>query len=163
MVWVWRGCLGLLIAAYAAWLVLPLLQPLWSGGSLNEAIAAVQVESARLGGFLPSLWLSASVLYFVSAVMTVARIGAAPGAYFLAFGCELIQRVLLQETQDAAIANTPQRVAETLQALGFAVAPGPAALSVLLIVGLLVLMSGVWRGQKGQALTRHWTEPPAYA
>lgn len=163
MVWVWRVCLGLLIAAYAAWLVLPLLQPLVSGGSLNEAIAAVQAESASLGAFLPSLWLSAAVLYLAAAIMTVARIGAAPGAYFLAFGCELIQRVFLQETRDAGIANTPQRVAETLHALGLTLEPGPAVLSALLIIGLLVLMSGVWRGAKGQALTRHWTEPPAYA
>lgn len=163
MVWVWRACLGFLIAAYAGWLVWPLLQPLTAGGALNDAIASVAAEAARLGGLLPSLWLAAAILYLAAAVMTVTRIGAAPGAYFLAFGCELIQRLLLQGTQGASLSDTPQRVAGALQKVNLGVSPVPITLSALLIVGLLVLMSGVWRGQKGQALTRHWTEPPIYA
>lgn len=163
MVWVWRACLGLLIATYGGWLVWPLIQPLTAGGSMPDAIAAVTGEAARLGGLLPSLWLGSAVLYLIAGVLTAARVDAAPGAYFLAFGGEVIQRVLLQWTPGATITDTPARVAATLQPLIPALEPGPASLAALFAVGLLVVMTGAWRGHKGHALTRHWTQPPVYA
>jgi hypothetical protein len=163
MVWVWRACLGLLIAAYAGWLVWPLIQPLTAGGGVSDAAAALTTETARLGALLPSLWIGSALLYLVSAVLTAARIGAAPGAYFLAFGGEVIQRVLLQWAPEATLGDTPARIAAALQPFDLAVQPGPTALAALFAVGLLVLMSGAWRGHKGHALTRHWTQPPVYA
>ncbi|WP_029417065.1 hypothetical protein [Brevundimonas bacteroides] len=163
MVWVWRACLGLLIAAYAGWLVWPLVQPLTAGGGVADALPAVTEEAGRLGGFLPSLWLASAALYLIAAVLTAARVGAAPGAYFLAFGAEVIQRALLQATPGATISDTPARIAAALQPLVPAIEPGPASLAALFAVGLLVVMTGTWRGQKGHALTRHWTQPPVYA
>lgn len=163
MVWVWRGCLGLLIAAYAGWLAWPFVQPLSTGASIPDAVASVTGEAARLGGLLPSLWLGSAALYLIAGVLTAARVGAAPGAYFLAFGGELIQRVLLQWTPGATISDTPARIAAAIQPLNLAVQPGPASLVALFAVGLLVVMTGAWRGHKGHALTRHWTQPPIYA
>lgn len=163
MIWVWRACLGVLIAAYAGWLVWPLVEPLTAGGQASVAVAAVTTETARLGSLLPSLWLGSAALYLIAAVLTAARIGAAPGAYFLAFGGEVIQRALLQNAPDATITDTPARIAAALQPLNLAVEPAPASLVALLSVGLLVVMSGVWRGHKGHALTRHWTQPRVYA
>lgn len=163
MVWVWRACLGLLIAAYAGWLVWPLVEPLPAGGDVSGSISALTSETARLGGLLPSLWLGSAALYLIAAILTAARVGAAPGAYFLAFGAEVIQRVLLQSAPGATLSDTPARIAATLQPLNLAVEPGPASLAAVFAVGLLVLMTGTWRGQKGHALTRHWTQPPVYA
>ena len=163
MVWVFRVCLGLLIAAYAFWLAFPLLVPLTTGGSVADAIAATTAEAGRLGWALPSLWLGSVVLYLIAAVLPAGGIGAAPGAYFLAFGAEVIQRLLLQTTPDAVLVDTPARISAALEPLNLTVDPGPLALAAALAVGLLVLMTGVWRGQKGQALTRHWTQPPIYA
>lgn len=163
MVWVFRLCLGLLIAAYAIWLASPLLVPLTTGGALADAIAATTAEAGRLGWTLPSLWLGSIGLYLIAALLTVGGVGAAPGAYFLAFGAEVIQRLLLKTSPDAALVDTPARVATALQPLNLIVDPGPLALGTALAVGLLVLMTGVWRGQRGQALTRHWTQPPIYA
>ena len=160
MVWVFRICLGRLVAAYAGWLVWPLIEPLTTGGSVAGVVGAVSTETGRLGAALPSLWLGSAALYLVSAFLTAGGVGAAPGAYFLAFGGEVIQRLLLQSTTDATLSDTPARVASALAALNLTVDPGPLALGALLAVGLLVLMTGVWRGQKGQALTRHWTQPP---
>jgi hypothetical protein len=162
MVWVWRACLGLLIAAYAGWLVWPLLEPLTAGGDASDVAAALTRETARLGALLPSLWLGPALLYVISAVLTAARIGAAPGAYFLAFGAEITQRVLLQTAPEATLSDTPARVAAARQPLNLAVEPAPASLAALFAVGLLVLMAGTWRGLKGHALTRHWTQPPVY-
>jgi hypothetical protein len=163
MVWVWRACLGLLIAAYAGWLIWPLLQPLTAGGDVTGALTALTRETSRLGGLPPSLWLGSTALYLIAAVLTAARIGAAPGAYFLAFGAEVIQRVLLQNAPGASLSDTPARIAAAIQTLNLAIEPGPASLAALLAVGLLVLMAGTWRGHKGHALTRHWTQPPVYA
>lgn len=163
MVWVWRACLGLLIAAYAGWLIWPLAEPLTADGGASVALSTLTAETAGVGRLLPSLWLGSAALYLVAAVLTAARIGAAPGAYFLAFGGEVIQRVLLQRAPDATLSDTPARIAAALQPLNLAVEPGPVALTALLAVGLLVVMTGAWRGQKGHALTRHWTQPPVYA
>lgn len=160
MVWVWRACLGLLIAAYAGWLVWPVLQPLTAGGSLTDAFATITAEAARLGGILPSLWLAAAALYLAAAVMTAARIGAPPAAYFLAFAGEVIQRVLLQSAPDATVTDTPQRLAAAAQSLNLTVEPGPLSLSALLVVGLMVIMSGAWHGQKDQTWPLHWTRSP---
>lgn len=163
MVWVWRACLGLLIAAYAGWLIWPLAHPLATGGSVADAALALSTEAAGMGWSLVGLWLGASVLYLAAAVLTAAGLGAAPGAYFLAFGAEVIQRLLLQSAPRATLSDTPTRIADLLAPLNLAVDPGPLALGALLAVGMLVLMTGVWRGHKGQALTRHWTQPPLYA
>jgi hypothetical protein len=160
MVWVWRACLGLLIAAYAGWLVWPVLQPLTAGGSISGAIAVITAEASRLGGVIPLLWLAAALLYVAAAVMTVAGLGGAPGAYFLAFACELIQRVLLQSAPDATVTDTPQRLVAVAQSLNVSVEPGPLSLSAMLVVGLLVVMSGVWHGQKDLIWPQHWTRSP---
>lgn len=160
MVWVWRACLGLIIAAYAGWLVWPVVQPLTAGGSLTDAFATITAEAARLGGILPSLWLAAAVLYLAAAVMTAARVGAPPVAYFLAFASEVIQRVLLQSAPDATVTDTPQRLAAAAQSLNLTVEPGPLSLSALLVVGLMVIMSGAWHGQKDQTWPLHWTRSP---
>lgn len=161
MAWVFRIVLSLLIAAYAGWLVWPLVELLRTGVSPSGIVSAVNAEAALLGWALPSLWLSAILLYAIAAVMTAGGLGAAPGAYFLAFGAEVIQRLLLQSASEATLVDTPARIAANLAPL--AVDSGPLALAVLLAVGLLVLMTGTWRGHKGQALTRHWTQPPLYA
>jgi hypothetical protein len=163
MAWVFRIILGMAIAAYAGWLAWPLIQPLTAGGSPSEVISAVTTEADLLGGVLPSLWLGSALLYLVAAVLTAGGLGAAPGAYFLGFGAEVIQRLLLQSAPDPALVDTPARIAAVLAPLNLAVDSGPLALGALLAVGLLVLMTGTWRGHKGQALTRHWTEPPIYA
>ena len=163
MVWVWRAGLGVLIAAYAAWLVWPAVQPLADGGSIAGLTGAVAAEAARLGWLLPSLWLGSAVLYLIAAILTAGGVGAAPGAYFLAFVVDVIQRLLLQATSEAALVDTPARLAAALRTLNLAVDPGPLSLAALLAVGLLVLVTGVWRGQKGHALTRHWTTPPVHA
>lgn len=163
MVWVWRVCLGGLIAAYAGWLLWPLADRLATGGTIADLSAAVYAEAARLGWARVGLWLAAAVLYLASAVLTGAGIGAAPGAYFLAFGAEVIQRLLLQSGPQATLSDTPTRIAALLAPLNLAIDPGPLALAILLAVGMLVLMTGVWRGHKGHALTRHWTQPPLYA
>lgn len=163
MVWVWRACLGFVIAAYAGWLVWPLVQPLTAGDHASVAVATLTTESGRLGALLPSLWLASAVLYLISAILTAACIGAAPGAYFLAFAGEVIQRVLLQSAPEATLSDTPARVAAALQPLNLTIEPGPASLAAVFAVGLLVLMTGSWRGLKGHALTRHWTQPPVYA
>lgn len=163
MVWVWRACLGILIAAYAGWLLWPLVQPLTAGGSISGQVGAVTSEAAGLGWTLPALWLASAALYLIAAVLTAGGVGAAPGAYFLAFVGEVIQRLLLQALPEAALVDTPARIAGALRPLNLAVDPGPLALAALLAVGLLVLMTGAWRGQTGQALTRHWTQPPVYA
>lgn len=163
MAWVFRIVLGLLIAAYAGWLIWPLVEPMTTGVSPSDIIRAVNAEAGQLGWALPSLWLGAALLYAIAAVMTAGGLGAAPGAYFLAFGAEVIQRLLLQSAPDATLVDTPSRVASDLAPLNLAVESGPLALAALLAVGLLVLMTGTWRGHKGQALTRHWTQPPVYA
>ena len=163
MVWMFRVCLGLLIAAYAGWLVWPLIQPLTAGGSIAGVASVLTTEAGRPGGALPSLWLGAAVLYAMAAGLTAGGIGAAPGAYFLAFAAEVIQRLLLQAAPPSALVDTPARIAAALAPLNLAVDPGPLVLTVLVEIGLLVLMTGVWRGQKGQALTRHWTRPPVSA
>jgi hypothetical protein len=163
MVWVWRACLGVLIAAYAGWLVWPLIQPLTEGSSISGLVRAVTSEAAQLGWTLPAMWLASSALYMIAAVLTAGGVGAAPGAYFLAFMSEVIQRLLLQSVAEAALVDTPARIAAALRPLDLVVDPGPLALAALLAVGLLVLMTGAWRGQSGQALTRHWTQPPVYA
>lgn len=163
MVWVWRACLGALIAVYAVWLVWPLVQPLTEGGSISGLAAALTSQATRLGWILPALWLSSAALYLVAAVLTASGVGAAPGAYFLAFAGEVIQRLLLQSVAQTEMVDTPARIAGALLPLNLTVDPGPLALATLLAVGLLVLMTGVWRGLKGEALTRHWTRPPVYA
>lgn len=163
MVWVWRACLGVLIAAYAGWLLWPLVEPLTSRGDVSVAVSALTAETTQVGAVLPSLWLGSAGLYLVAAVMTAARVGAAPGAYFLAFGGEVIQRVLLQTAPEAMLSDTPARVAAALEPLNLAVETGPASLAALFAVGLMVVMTGAWRGLKGHALTRHWTQPPLYA
>ncbi|WP_156320258.1 hypothetical protein [Brevundimonas sp. AAP58] len=141
----------------------PLIQPLAAGGSISEPITAASQEMARVGGLLPSLWIGSILLYLIAAALTAVRAGAAPGAYFLGFGSEVIQRVLLQWTPEASITDTLARVAAALATLKIGMEPGPASLAALFAVGLLVVMTGTWRGQNGQALTRHWTQPPVYA
>ncbi len=163
MVWVCRIVLAVLVGAYGGWLVWPLIEPLTTGGSTADVLAAVSNEAARLGWALPSLWLGSALLYLVAAVFTAGGIGAAPGAYFLAFGAEVIQRLLLQSAPEATLVDTPARLASALAPLNLAVDSGPLALGAMLALGLLVLMTGAWRGKKGHALTRHWTEPPVYA
>lgn len=164
MVWVWRACLGVLIAAYAGWLIWPLVEPLTAGGPVAGSVsAAVSTEAARLGWALPSLWLGSAALYLIAAGLTAGGIGAAPGAFFLAFVGEVIQRLLLQSAPQAALVDTPARIASVTAPLNLSVDPGPLSLAALLAVGLLVLMTGAWRGRSGQALTRHWTQPPVYA
>lgn len=163
MAWVFRIVLSLMIAAYAGWLLWPLIQPLSAGGSPADIIAVVTAEAEQLGGALPLLWLASALLYLIAAVMTAGGLEGAPGAYFLAFGGEVIQRLLLQSAPDAALVDTPARVASGIAPLNLAVDSGPLALGALLAFGLLVVMTGAWRGQKGQALTRDWTQPPLYA
>ncbi len=163
MVWVWRACLAILIAAYAGWLLWPVIAPLTDGGSFEEPVSALRSEAQRLGWALPSLWIASAVLYLIAAGLTAGGVGAAPGAYFLAFLGEVVQRLLLQSTSGAALTDTPDRIAAALAPLGLAVDPGPASLATLLAVGLLVLLTGAWRVRAGQALTRDWTRPPVYA
>lgn len=163
MAWVFRIILSLVIAAYAGWLIWPLVGAVTTGVSPSDVLGALNAEAGRLGWALPSLWLGAAALYAIAAVMTAGGLGAAPGAYFLAFGAEVIQRLLLQSVPGATLVDTPSRVAADLAPLNLMVDSGPLALGALLAVGLMVLMTGTWRGHKGHALTRHWTQPPIYA
>ena len=132
MVWVWRACLGLLIAAYAGWLIWPLVETLAAGGDVAGALTALTRETSRLGGLLPSLWLGSAALYLIAAVLTAARVGAAPGAYFLAFGAEVIQRVLLQSAPEAIlcwIARRNPRAGAERPARSFTLAGGSSSLA----------------------------------
>lgn len=163
MVWVWRACLGVFIAAYAGWLVWPLVEPLTAGGTVGGMAGVVSAEVQRLGWTLPSLWLGSAALYLIAAGLTAGGVGAAPGAFFLAFVGEVIQRLLLQSAPQTVLVDTTARLASLTAPLNLSVDPGPLSLAALMAVGLLVLMTGAWRGHRGQALTRHWTRPPVYA
>lgn len=163
MVWAVRAGLGLTILAYAVWLIWPAVQPLVAGATGATVVSSIVDEATRIGWAAVGLWLAASLLYLVAGGLTAGGVVAAPGAYFLAFAAEILLRLVLRDAAGANLSDVAARGSASLAGLRLAVDAAPLALGALLAVGLLVLMTGAWRGGNGRALTRDWTRPPVYA
>lgn len=163
MIWVLRIFAGFVVLAYAAWLALPVVDTAWQAQSVAQAWTTLGGPSSRQGGVLAGLWIAVVMLYAVSGALTASGIAWAPGIYFLGFAGDILLRLALLGDQAAApVLDVGVRTAEALRAAGLVLDAAPLSLGVLMAVGLCILALGVWRGQKGAALTRSWTEAPVW-
>jgi len=165
MVWVLRACLGLLVFAYAAWLGLPLAQGLTSGVTVIQTWTALVPGSGLGGSALAGLMLGMVVLYALSGLATAAGLSWAPALYFGGYLSEIgLRLAVATERQPVpATLDIATRIEGLLRPLGLMVEATPLMMGALLAVGLCILATGVWRGQKGAALTRVWTQAPVWA
>ncbi|WP_269515287.1 hypothetical protein [Brevundimonas subvibrioides] len=165
MVWGLRICLGALVLAYAAWLGLPLVEALSAGTPPMKVWANLAQGESPMGLTFAGLFMATILLYGLGGIATAARLNWAPGLYFAGFLGEITLRLAgtgagqpLPSALDIAA-----RADVTLRPFGVLVETTPLVLAALLAVGLCILAMGVWRGQKGAALTHIWTRPPVWA
>lgn len=160
MVWVLRVGLGLVILAYATWLAWPVAE-LLAGGVDVATVWRLAGGGDGPGAAMAALWIAVVVLYVVSGALTAAGLSWAPGAWLLAFSGEILLR-LDRSTGDAtpSLTDIAARTAEGLRQLGVVLDPAPLSIAGLLATGCLIVGLGAWHGQKGDALTRSWTEAP---
>jgi|GEM_PF-2597514 len=166
MVWVLRFLLGVMVVAYATWLGLPLGEALGSGTTLPQLWASLAAPGSTVAAVSAGVLLTTILLYGLGGVATIGGLSLAPGLYFFAFVCEISLRLAVA----SGIARTTSpafdlagRADAALHIFGLHVASTPLTMAALLGLGLFILASGVWRGQKGDALTRVWTQPPVWA
>jgi len=106
------------------------------------------------------------VLYAASGLATAAGQTWAPGLFFSGFVGEIGLRLAVASEVFGPAApgiDIATRVEAALARIGLVVEATPLTLATLLALGLCILATGVWRGQKGSALTRDWTRPPVWA
>lgn len=165
MVWGLRICLGALVLAYAAWLGLPLVEAVSAETPVMQVWADLAPTGSPLGPGLAILLLATILLYGLGGIATALRLSWAPGLFFLGFLGEIALRLTVAgETQTVPAAlDIAARADAALRPFGVLVETTPLSLAALLAVGLCILATGVWRGQKGAALTRVWTQPPVWA
>lgn len=161
MVWVFRISLGLMILAYVAWQAWPVAD-LLSQGTAPSDLWALAGGASLPGAVTAAAWVAVILLYAVSGVLTAAGLSWAPGAWFLAFGGEILLRLDLSPTGARPLIDMASRAAEAFRLAGVGLDPAPLSMAVLLGVGLLVVAVGAWRGWKGAALTRSWAVLPVW-
>lgn len=166
MVWVLRILLGVLAVAYATWLALPLGEAVAAGQTVGQVWSSLASTGPAGAPMLAAGLLATIVLYGAGGVATTAGWTGAPGLFFLGFVGDIALRLAVAggavRPGDATL-DIGGRAAATLRPLGVMVESTPLTMAALLAVGLAILATGVWRGQKGAALTRVWTEPPVWA
>lgn len=162
MVWVFRISLGLVIVAYATWHAWPAVTLISEGVRVSE-LWELAGGGSRPGGGAVVAWLGVVALYAVSGLLAAGGVSWAPGAYFLAFGGEILLRL------DLSPAGTPSplidiagRSSEALRQAGVGLDPAPLAIAALLATGLLIVALGAWRGWRDAALTRSWAVLPVW-
>lgn len=166
MVWVLRILLGVLAAGYAAWLALPLGQALAAGQTFGQVWSSLASAGSTEGLTVAAGLLATIVLYGAGGLATAAGRTWAPGLFFLGFMGEIILRLAVAAgavQPDTAALDIGGRVEAILRPMGVMVEATPLTLAALLALGLAILATGVWRGQKGAALTRVWTQTPLWA
>lgn len=163
MVWVLRICVGLLVLAYAAWLAWPVLDLATQGVDPTRIWVLATGSAGAPGAAVAGLWCAIALLYAIAGVLTGAGLTWAPGAYFLAFAGEILFRLSLVDRPAPDLIDIAARTAAGLRQSGLGLDPAPMVLGGLLAMGLLVLALGVWRGRGGAALTRSWTQAPAWS
>lgn len=165
MVWALRICLAALVLAYAAWLALPPGTALAAGVPLLQVWSDLAPVASVPAATLAGMFLAIVALYGTSGVATTLGLNGAPGLFFLGFVGEIAVRLVIAGGTPtvAPTLDIAARVESALRPFGVLVETTPLALAALLAVGLCILVTGVWRGQTGAALTRIWTQPPVYA
>ncbi|WP_396595050.1 hypothetical protein [Brevundimonas sp. R86498] len=162
MVWVFRISLGLMILAYVAWQAWPVADLLSHGATASD-IWALAGGASIPGAVTAAAWIAVILLYAVSGVLTAAGLSWAPGAWFLAFGGEILLRLDLSPAgAPPPLIDMAGRAAEAFRLAGVGLDPAPLSMAALLGVGLLVVALGAWRGWKGAALTRSWAVLPVW-
>lgn len=161
MVWVFRIGLGVAILAYATWLAWPLVELLSRGVGATEVWRLAGGAAGLGGGAVVAVWMAVILLYGLSGLLTAAGLSWAPGAWFLAFGGEILLRLDLPGPSSPLI-DIASRTAEGLRHAGVALDPAPLTIAALLATGLLIVALGAWRGWKGAALTRSWAVLPVW-
>lgn len=166
MVWVLRALVGAAVLLYAAWLSLPPAEALAAGATITQAWAGLAPTSQPQGSALAGVLLATIGLYGLGGVATVAGLSWAPGLFFLGFLGDIALRLAVAIGMAGAVPGALDLGARTdasLRPLGVPVETTPLAMAVLLAIGLCILATGVWRGQKGAALTRDWTRLTVWA
>ncbi|AQR60630.1 hypothetical protein BZG35_02430 [Brevundimonas sp. LM2] len=166
MIWVLRVLLAIVIVAYATWLALPLGAALAAGQTVGQVWSGLAATGSTEALMIAAGLLATIVLYGAGGLATAAGWSWAPGLFFLGFMGDIVLRLAVaggavQPGTEAL--EIGARAEAMLRPLGVTVETTPLTLAILLAVGLAVLATGVWRGQKGAALTRVWTEPPLWA
>jgi hypothetical protein len=161
MVWVFRIGLGVAILAYATWLAWPVVDLLSRGVGAPDVWRLAGGASGIPDAAVAAVWIAVILLYGLSGLLTAAGLPWAPGAWFLAFGGEILLRLDLPGPSSPLI-DIATRAGEGLQQAGLGLDPAPLTLAALLATGLLILALGAWRGWKGAALTRSWAVLPVW-
>jgi len=166
MVWVLRIILGAAVLAYAAWLSLPLIDALQAGQSVGQVWAGLAPSGSSQAMAVATAFLLTVLLYGLGGLATATGLTVAPGLFFLGFGGDIVLRLLVAGGMAEPVPTVMDIAARSdaaLRPLGLMVETTPLALAALLALGLCILATGVWRGQKGAALTRVWTEQTVWA
>lgn len=144
MVWVLRLLLAVAVLAYAAWLAQPLTAPFLGGQPVADSLAQARTVAEGSGSPQAGLWLGAIALYIIGAVLIAIGHTQAAGAYFMGFVSETLLRLTLDQVGPGGAADIATRAAEAVAPVGMVVDPAPIMLAGLVIVGLLVLATGLW-------------------
>ena len=161
MVWVLRVFLGALALGYAAWLCQPLAEALSSGLSIPQVWSGL----AENGTLLAATLLATIACYGLGGLATVAGLTWAPALYFAGVVGDIALRLAVTSGAAEPVApalDVAARIDAALRPLGVLVETTPLTLAALLTLGLCILATGVWRGQKAVPLTDFWNHPPVW-
>ena len=163
MVWGLRICLCALALAYAAWLGWPMVEALSSGETVTRVWAGLAPDGTLRAMALAGLLVSIIVLYGLGGLATAAGLTWAPGLFFAGFAGEIGLRLAAEGGVSSPTLDVAARTEQALRPFGVLVDTTPISLATLLVLGLCIVATGVWRGQNGDALTRVWTGLPPRA
>ncbi|ADK99864.1 hypothetical protein [Brevundimonas subvibrioides] len=163
MVWGLRICLCALVLAYAAWLGWPMVEALSSGQTVAQVREALAPDGSRQAMALAALLLATIALYGLGGLATAAGLTWAPGLFFAGFAGEIGLRLAAEGGVPSPALDLAARAEQALRPFGVLVDTTPLSLATLLVSGLCIMATGVWRGQSGEALTRVWTGLPPRA
>lgn len=163
MVWGLRIFLCALALAYAAWLGWPMVEALSSGETVTRVWAGLAPDGTLRAMALAGLLVSILVLYALGGLAAAAGLAWAPGLFFAGFAGEIGLRLAAEGGVPSAALDVAARTEQALRPFGVLVDTTPLSLAALLVLGLCIVATGVWRGQTGDALTRVWTGLPPRA
>ncbi|MBX9615553.1 MAG: hypothetical protein K2X25_08155 [Caulobacteraceae bacterium] len=154
MVWVFRIGLGLAVLAYAAWQAWPVVALVSQGVGVSE-LWGLAGGGSLIGGGTAVAWVTIVLLYAVSGLFTAGGLSWAPGAYFLAFGGEILLGMALSPAgTPPPLIDIAGRTSEALRQAGVGLDPAPLSIAALLATGLVIVALGAWRGWRDAALIR---------